>query len=61
MANPKKFIKTIPVSVQRTAYDKVIKHIETHYGNIGKFFSMAAVEKMERDEKKMAMIDTGND
>lgn len=61
MANPKKYCKTIPVSVQRTAYDKVIQHIQDYYGNIGKFFSMAAVEKMERDKAKMQIIDTGND
>lgn len=60
MPNPRKFVKTIPVSVQRSSYEKVIKHIEKFYGNIGKFFSIAAEEKMIKDLKTLC-ADEGND
>jgi len=61
MVSLKKKNATNTVNIDKVVYDKVLPHIMVHYGHIGKFFSMAGREKMERDLKKMETIDTGND
>lgn len=47
----KKTTKQVAVSV--SDFNEVLEHALTHYGHLGKFYGIAAKEKMERDIKKM--------